>query len=367
MKKEKIKTSLLIISILLMITSSPAHGIQDVLSEEKLLKSKVIIAIDEYHAVLFGYKELRRALKELNYSLPIPVEVVTLKGELNSTFLDGVDILLIPPNNGTIRYMDYEVRAVAHYLIHGGNVIILGAPIIGDFRTTISFFYINLLISDLASYNVTIGFKFYSKNERSDLIYDYVNNNGSLIILQRDTVFSEENLKDALLANISEPIYIQTASLEITGNPKELITIRTLPTACSINIDNEIRYDPDGFVIFAAQNIERGKIVGVGFGQIFTNFTSPLGSAWIDTGGASKFFINLIKWVLDIEKWRVEKLAPVKPVYIAFLVIPLPAAILIPVVAKREKEIKRKREEKKKEIKISEILRKIREEEKGKG
>ncbi|MHA1615857.1 MAG: hypothetical protein ACTSX9_00875 [Candidatus Njordarchaeales archaeon] len=346
-----------------LVTTAFSNVVQLHAEEAIFIKEAVVIAIDEHHAPLFGYKELMIAFEELNNSLSLPLKVTVLRGQINATFLSGVDILMIPPNSGYVRYASEEARAIASYVSLGGNVIFLGVPIDETFRDNVSVVLINDLLSDIETYNITVGFRFYAKNEKSDIIYDYVNGNGSLLILQNSTIFDDEELKEKLLENVSAPIYLETASLEIIEESEDLMKIRTLPTACSIDIDNEIRWEQEGFPILVVKKINDGKIIGLGFGQVFTNITSPLGIPWIEVGDVAKFFINLFQWVLDIDKWRVERTLPVRPVYVVFLILPLPALAIIPIASRKEREVAKKREERKKEVKISEIIKKIREEE----
>ncbi len=327
--------------------------------EKRYIKREFVILIDEGHGPFFGYKELSIALAFANESLKyenITIKVYTIDGRINSSTLLGVDLLIIPPTNGSSDYTQEEGRALEKYIKIGGSVLILGAPYLRKRDKNPDLSILNELISSM---NVSFDARFYHEGGVGDVVGDVINGEGEIIII-RETYASDE-LKD-LFRNISS-VEVSSASIELREE-KDVYVIKTPSTSYRVNGDGAIEYNNSGQVIFAAKEIEEGLLALIGFGESFTNLTSPKGFSWVSMEANKIFFANLIKWMLRLDRWIVEEAAPAGPIYLYILLAAIPLISLYPVARRIDKKREEAIRKKKEEIKISEILKKIREKEK---
>lgn len=337
-----------------------------VLSQEsqELIKTEFILLIDEAHSPLFGYKELIESLGTVNETLynteGISLKVCSNEQKFNSSSLIGVDILIIPPLNGTGVYTREEALAISRYIKTGGAVLLLSAPTITGAETNPDIAAMNQLIELL---DIDIAFEFYYADGSGDFLRDNINGEGDILYIDTSEKYYISDDLRPLFDEVDGSIKISSGSL-ILRDEEKVEVIKTAPTAYRVKGNGEITYDATGYTIFALQKIELGIIATAAFGPSFTNLTSPSGNSWLTFTENMIFLANLIDYLLRLDRWSIEAIQPIGPIYIYFVVASLPLIAIYPYATKVERKKRKKIEEKRKEVKISEVLKKIREQEK---
>jgi len=330
-------------------------------AQEEFTRTEFVILIDEAHGPFFGYKELKTTLKYVNETLRekknITIYVYSLDGKINASTMIGVDLLLIPPTDGSVTYTKQEATWIGRYVMTGGALLILGAPYIKERKENPDVSVLNNLM--LLS-NLSLGFDFYFEAGVGDLVRDEINGQGDIIFVKEE--YAADDIR-SLFNNINGSLIVRSSSLRIYDS-KDLMTIKMPSTSYRVDGNGDFEYNNSGQVIFASKEVSDGLVVALGFGEAFTNLTGVDDEPWNSIEENVIFFTNLIEWMLRLDRWTIKKVKPAGPLYIYILIAALPFAVAYPyarVADKRREELEKKRKE---EVKISEILKKIREKEK---
>jgi len=353
----KYASIVLIVALVLAPTSiSRVKGAEDA---GKYTRNRFIIVIDEGHGAVFGYKELISFLIRFNESLyaseGVCIDVYSINGKINSSTLIGVDLLIIPPTNGSVSYTSDEGEVLLDYIKVGGSMLILGAPFDIGTSTDPDVSYLN----DLLIY-MKQEISFYYEMGSGDLIRDDINGEGSIIYLNQDNA---DNELEELFYNVNNSVKVSSCSINYKQE-NNTYAIKTKSTAYRVNNKMQVYYNNSGYNVFVARKISYGVLTVMGFGEILTNISSPNNTPWMSMSENFQFSYNLIKWLLKLDRWVVEERKQMHPIHIYLLIISLPVIAIYPMALKIDEKRRKKIEERKREVKISEILKKTREKEK---
>ncbi len=359
MRKKVLIISCILIAVLLY-TYLPQIGLHGQ-TATKLLRSEFIVVIDEGHGPVFGYREFIESLKFVNDSLyesnNIVLRVYTLNGEINSSSLTGIDLLMIPPTNGSERFTRDEASVISDYIRMGGSLLVLGAPFVVKTGEKTDLSVLNDLLYMM---ELDLGIEFYYEGGVGDLIRDDINGQGEVICINKE--YASDDLSD-LFSNMTDSLKVRTASLVI-HRKEEILTMRTPPTAYRMDGDGNIYYNNSGYTVFASKEVRYGLVTVLGFGEVFTNTTGMNNKPWIAVQENMIFFTNLIRWLLRLDRWVTEEVQSIGPIYIYVLAGSIPFIVAYPYAIKMDKRREERIKKKKEEVKISEILKKMREEKK---
>ena len=188
--KKTIVLLLLFITSLLVIANSTTIKI----CAQKSLRTEFKILVDEYHGTIIKADELY-SLEILNNTLKdygATLRVLRLDERISYEDLYSIDLLIIPPTNGSVAFSDDEKEVIKSYIKGGGSLLVLGVPYMESFKE-----FNPTILNDLFNYLFGIEqLSFFSKDMRADIVIDYTNNNGFLNL-------TEENIEGENLKSIS--------------------------------------------------------------------------------------------------------------------------------------------------------------------
>lgn len=353
----------LMVIIIIVLVSAPINTgkVKGAEKVGKYTRNKFIIVIDEGHGAIFGYRELISFLTRFNDSLyaseGVYINVYSVNGRINSSTVIGIDLLIIPPTNGSISYTSEEGSVLLNYIKFGGSVLILGAPF--DIGTSVNpdLSYLN----DLLIY-MKQDISFYYEAGSGDSIRDDINGDGNIIYITQDTADKEIT---ELFLNVNDSIKVSSCSISYRQKNNTYV-IRTESTAYRVNNKMQVFYNNSGYNVFVARKISYGIITVMGFGEILTNISAPNNMPWVNISENFWFSYNLIKWLLKLNRWVIEERTRMHPIHLYLAIISLPVLAIYPIALRIDEKRRKKIEERKHEVKISDILKKVREKEKKK-
>ncbi|MCD6491124.1 MAG: hypothetical protein ACP6IQ_00015 [Candidatus Njordarchaeia archaeon] len=344
------KISLVIICLFLLSTSTMIYGLKANDEQGKLVREIFNILIDEGHGPIFGHRELMDALNYLNKTLKVRVYVNT--ESIDYTKLAGIDLVIIPPSNGSIAYTQQERKAFKSYTMYGGAILLLGIPLRND-GTNMNPLEFNSIIRTIFD---SSPFMYYEKDGMGDIIYDDIHASGEILNLSVEMLHT--NITE-LFENITT-INIRSTSIRILDD-KNVKMINLQASAYSVSKDGTINYNNGTITIMASKEISRGILTAIGFGEAFTNIKSPYGSPWIDLEGNKNLFKNIILWILRLNRWFKEDIKPAQDIYLYYIITSGISFSLYYIMFKREQREEILKRKAKETIKPSEIIKKIRE------
>jgi len=342
------------IVLLLLFTTSLLIMANDAIIEiraQKSLRTEFKILVDEYHGAMIKADELY-SLKILNETLKdysAILRVLRLNERINYEDLYSIDLLIIPPTNGSIAFSDDEKNAIKSYIKGGGSLLVLGVPYMGGFKE-----FNPTILNDLFEYIFGFGqLGFFTKDMRADIVIDYTNDNGFLNLTKENV--KGENLESLL----NGTIIVKSASFERVSSDFEII--KTSSVAIRVDKDEGIYYNESGFIVLAMKEIGKGKVVATGFGQIFTGIKASFeyNVSWVELGDNKAFVINLLKYLINLKKWEIggNIIFPWLPETLPIILLAISATSLglYPIAKRKDIQRRAKLEEKRKKVKISEI------------
>ncbi len=353
-----VKFSLIILIAILLLAPINMSLVRSESGAKSYTRNRFIIVIDEGHGNVFGYKELASFLTKFNETLymseGVYINVYSVKGKINSSTVIGIDLLIIPPTNGSVSYTSEEGEVLLDYIKFGGSVLILGAPFDIGIGSKPDVSYLN----DLLIY-MKQDISLYYEAGSGDLIRDDINGDGSVIYLNKSN--ADEELGE-LFQNVNGSIKVSSCSINFRQK-NNTYAIKTGSTAYRVNNKMQVSYNNSGYNVFVARKISYGLLTVIGFGEVLTNISSPYGSPWMSIPEDFQFSYNLIKWLLNLDRWVLEERKQMHPLHIYLLIGSIPIIALYPIAVRIDEKRRRKMEKKKREVKISEILKKAREKE----
>ncbi len=310
---------------------------------------KFVIAFDVFHNPIISYKDYIRALNSVNNTLPITIGLIN--STIDNRILSGVDLLVLLPKGEGSRYKEEEAKAISRYLEMGGSLLILGS-----YNPKFKEVDINSLLSTVEVQGKRLSDYFSFATSEVEGVED------SVYLYDDFSPYSNKSLLEVnvsnwdLLANSSK-LVIQSIAIE--AKDKDVKKIYATHTTYGRNARGEpCCYLNETPVIASMWEHNRTRVSIVGFGEAFTNISSPLGTSWVELGDNLAFFEALIFWLVKPEFFQPKQLVRPSYVYIytaSLSIIMIPLAFL---TRKIEKERERKKEEPKK---LSELLKKARE------
>jgi len=308
---------------------------------------RLVVVIDSYHDPVLSNFTI--AIESLNESLEGCVDMYYNNDTLNSSTLSGVSIFIVPPFNKT--FTDSEQEIIRKYVSRGGILVLMAL----DYDSNRGFNANPVLFNDLLSaiplkshprLNYTIG--------GIGLRYIDPLSNDSFLHINSSQHFTQA-LKTEYLHNkkynlIVEPTVITVEVEDINDIPA---IVPPAWTYC-ISGNGTVIYFESGATIFVLERYGQGYVVVCGFAISLSDLENPLyGHPWIELGDNKKFWTDLLTSLIRLPE---EANNVINPSYIAILlgglgIIFIATAVII---SRREKPAK------KKEISISEVLRKMR-------
>lgn len=301
---------------------------------------KYTIVIDASHGLAINVSALKMGLEnitaliEREYNVSIDVWVFE-EGRINKTTLSGVNIWFIPPLNGSIFYKTFEINALKWFLEEGGILIVSSSAYI-SYNPHPDPLVLNDILRGL---ELGTKVRFYHYEGSGDTLYDSINGlvNGCVINITGN--FMSRKLREYL----NKSLIIRSSSIEVL-NPSEFLVINAPPTAFSLNGNLSVSYG--NFSVFAMNKTETdGAIVLLGFAEVITNATSPLGVPWLKLGDNLQFIKNLLIDLLQVRqriKTQVTKLTfPLCLIYFVLGAILLVLSIIK--LGRKPKRIKRRK------------------------
>lgn len=306
--------SLIVLTILLLSSLLPVATV----AEERVPLKRLTVVIDAAHGPAINVSLLASTLKNichkisLSHGINITVEVFE-RGSLNKTLLSVADVWVIPPLNGSIVYSPSETKMLKWYLDSGGALVVMSAACV-SYNPHPDPVVVNSLLMDLGVEDV----KFFINEGYGDTLYDFVHGqgNGSVLVLN-------DSLATRGLSNFFDVLIVRSAGVEVQPSVRGAEVIRAPPTVVSVNVNFSVAYG--NFSVFAWLNVSNGQLVVIGFGEIYTNATSPLGLPWMCLGDNLKFTLALFERLLKPERWVIRRPArfpaPLHTVFIGIGVV----------------------------------------------
>jgi len=318
---------------------------------------KFIILIDEGHNQIFSAKDFLEGFYLVNETLPI--EVYELHEPIDSKVLSGVDLLIIPPKSSGSTYKTDEVEAISKFIERGGSLLVLGTT-----NTSADMGLLNLLLEQIEINDEPIGdyIQFLLVKGSPIKLYDDLSNPSKIESLLSINVSMWSGEASNVFSEVNGTILIESAALNVLEY-NDFIILNASETSYGLDQDGELYFANSTPAIGALKTYgEFSRVAVLGFTEPLTNRTSPLGDKWINLGANKEFFKSLITWLLRPQAFKVENIQRPTELYLYLIAL---AIILLPiayVVNLYERKIEKKKEKKKEEIRVSEILAKIREE-----
>jgi len=278
---------------------------------------KYTIVIDASHGLAINVSALKTgienitALIEREYNITIDVWVFK-DGRINKTALSGVNIWLIPPLNGSIFYKTFEINALKWFLEEGGILIISSSAYI-SYNPHPNPLVLNDILRGL---ELETKVRFYHYEGIGDTLYDSINGLVNGCIINITTNLMSEELRNYL----NKSLIIRSSSIEILV-PSEFLVINAPPTAFSLNGNLSVSYG--NFSVFAMNKTRSGgAIVLLGFAEVLTNETSPLGVPWLKLGDNLQFIKNLLIDLLQVkQRTKPQILGLTFPLYLIYFAL----------------------------------------------
>jgi len=309
---------------------------------------RFVVAFDVFHNPIVSYKDYMDALKSINASLPITIGVINTT--IDDRVLSGVDLLIILPKGEGLRYKEEEAKAISRYLEMGGSLLILGS-----FNPEFKEGDINSLLSTIKIQGKRLSNYFSIATSEVEGVED------SVYLYDDFSPYSNKSILEVKVNNWDLPsnsskLVVQSIAIEVGS--KDVKNIYATNTTYGRNFRGKpCCYLNETPVVASMWKHNKTRVSIIGFGEAFTNISSPLGPAWVELGDNLAFFKSLIFWLVKPEFFQPKQLVRPSYVYIytaSFSVTMIPIAMLIRRV---EREHERKREEPKK---LSELLKKTR-------
>lgn len=332
------------IMICLLVTPCLLGGARLEATEQEETKRESTVLIFEGYQQIFGYSELKQAMSFLEERLEVNVEVHALEDTLNQSVLSLIDVLILPAGKRTNSLSAQERNAVKGYLQSGGGLLILGGPSKKGLRPE------PLAFEGLLS---NFGVTFFAHEGHGDIVHNYVEGesgligNGTLLSINKSNA---NGLTRNYFKGVDE-ISIQSASLDIASG--ENVSSITAPSFSFSISGGSILQRGEEIPLLASKKINHGRFTVLGFGQAFTNLSSPLGNPWITLKDNKLFFSNVVDW-LEGEEAPEETTVPLMYVYLSVGVGIFSILIALYFKGRGAKEEKPKK-------KVSDVLKEIRE------
>ncbi|MGQ4892518.1 MAG: hypothetical protein ACP6IP_08525 [Candidatus Njordarchaeia archaeon] len=342
------------IFVMLVITSSSMINATYALNlpEEK----KFVILIDEYHGGILHAKDFLTGFRSLNKSLPLVVR--ELNKEIGIKELSEVDLLIIPPKSSGKVYTDTEREIISDYLSNGGSLLVLGSP-----DSQVDLGSLNSLLNDIVIGKNSLGdqFEFYLINNKGIRLYDLFSPTGNSSVIMIN-VTKQEKISRIIGENVSN---IAVESVAINVYLSNITTMKATETTYGVDRNGDYHFTNSTPNIAAFREYRNNARVAImGFAESLTNKTSPLGKPWIELYDNIHFFVESIKWLLKPELYKPENIVRPVGLYTYFIILAAaitPIAFALDII---EKKSEQKKKEKEAQVKISEVLKKMREEKK---
>ena len=351
-----VKRGLLVLSIfaiLMIVSGSLVNIVYSInLPEEK----KFVILIDEYHGGVLNMKDFLAGFQKLNKSLPLTIK--ELDKEIEIKDLAEVDLLIIPPKTSGKTYTDTEREIISDYLNNGGSLLVLGSA-----ENNIDLGSLNSLLNDIAIGERILSdqFEFYLVNNGGIRLYDEFSpsGNSSAIVVN---VTKQEDVSKILSRNVSS---IVVGSVAINVYSKNATVLKATETTYGVDENGDYHFTNSTPDIAAFEEFKNNARVAImGFADSLTNKTSPLNKPWIELYDNLQFFVDIMNWLLKPELYKPENVVRPTGLYLYFIIIAAaitPIAFALDII---ERKAEQKKREKEAQIKISEVLKKMREEKK---
>ncbi|GEM_PF-4104259 len=312
------------------------------------ISERIIIVIDSYHdPVLLNFTV---AIQALNVSLNGLVDFFYSNNTINSSTLSGVTALIIPPFNKT--FTDYELEVLKRYVFNGGILILMAL----DYDYNRRFNMNPVLFNDLLS---AIPLK---ENPRLNYTMGGIGlrcidplSNDSFIHIDSSEYFTEP-LKSNYLQNKEYSLILEPTIITVdTSDINEIPAIIPPAWTYCISGNGTILYFESGATLFVIGKYGHGYVVVFGFAISLSDLENPIyKKPWIELGNNKEFWIDVLSSIIEKPE---EKNSIIQPTYIVMTLIGI--GILLIAIATIVSS-KRKPPEKRREISISEALKKIR-------
>jgi len=257
---------------------------------------------------------------------------------------------LIPPSNKT--FSDEEKEIIKSFVREGGILVVLGMDYVRgrDFNADI------VIMDDvLSAIPLEAEIHFNYTGGLGNTIIDPFSNDSYLHI--NETFYTKPLRK--FLGDKTFNLIIESGVLTISSaNLTQERIIMLPPWAYVLTGDGSILYFEKGAGIFAMEEYGDGLVIVIGFALSLSDLKEPqYNVSWIDLGENKDFWIALIKNSLNIHS---KKQYLIESTYVWLIPTIIGVILIIVSVLMSIHAIRRPKEEKKKEIKISEILKKLR-------
>ncbi len=353
----------IILLLLLSLAFITVNHLPSVNSLELAKGKKFIILIDQFHNQTISTSYFMPLLQELNKT--VPIRVAELHERITLKHLTGVDLLIIPPKMEGLTYISSETDAMNEYLRYGGSILILGG-----FNKTVDLSNMDFLLRSLEINDRSIRSRFTFHLEPVEQGEDIVDK--GVYLYNELTPFSDKSILDIKLEDQEITDVINTNATELVVQ-SVAISVKTDKATKIIAPATTYGRDANGYiccytnstpVIGAVEAFNKTRVALIGFGEALTNMSSPLGKPWIELGDNLIFFKDLLLWLLKPELYKPQNI--IRPTYITWYFI-IFAIIITPltfVLRMHERRKEAEKEEKERQVSISEVLRKVREERK---